>query len=123
MTAMVTRQNGTTVLKLPADGPQLREVEDFVDLLGEAMANEADLVVIPADRIADKFFQLRSGLAGEVTQKFVNYRTRLVIIGDISTHTADSSALAAFVAESNRGDQLWFLPDRATLDDRLADGD
>jgi Domain of unknown function (DUF4180) len=45
-------------------------------------------------------------LAGEFAQKFVNYRLRLAIVGDISQHLAGSEALCDFVAETNRGNQL-----------------
>jgi len=53
-------------------------------------------------------------------QKIVQYRLRLVIVGDISRHLAESSALRAFVLEANRGKEVWFLATREELDQRLA---
>jgi hypothetical protein len=50
----------------------------------------------------------------------VQYRRRLVIAGDISTYVAASSAFAAFVAEANRGEDIWFVADLAELDSRMA---
>ena len=41
---------------------------------------------MPATRFDGAFFNLRTGLAGEIMQKFVNYHLRLVIIGDLSGH-------------------------------------
>ncbi|MGH8791572.1 MAG: DUF4180 domain-containing protein [Stackebrandtia sp.] len=120
MTQMVDRRHGVTVLAVPEDGPALTKAADFLDLVGDAMGNEADMVTVPVGRLTDEFFRLRSGLAGEVVQKFVNYRVRLTVVGDLSRRTADGSALSAFVAESNRGRQLWFVPDEAALDDRLS---
>ena len=52
-------------------------------------------------------------------QKFVNYRRRLAVVGDVSRQLAESSALRDFVREANRGSQLWFLADDGALDDRL----
>ncbi|MER6615419.1 DUF4180 domain-containing protein [Streptomyces xantholiticus] len=52
-------------------------------------------------------------------QKFVNYRLRLVVVGDISRHLQASSAMRALVHESNRSDHVWFVPDVDTLDSRL----
>jgi hypothetical protein len=46
------------------------------------------------------FFDLRAGVAGECAQKFVNYRVRLAVIGDISAHTERSEAVPALVAGS-----------------------
>ena len=103
------------VLVLEGDGPSVAAA----DLLAQAFGERAELVSIPASRLAEEFFDLRSGVAGEFAQKFVNYRVRLAVVGDISAHLERSDALRAFVAESNRGRQLWFVPTQADLDDRL----
>ena len=52
-------------------------------------------------------------------QKFVNYGIRLVILGDVARHVAESDALRDFIRETNRGTQVWFLSDRAELEARL----
>jgi hypothetical protein len=49
----------------------------------------------------------------------VNYRLRLAVLGDISRHVAESTALRDFVYESNQGNQLWFLGGVEELDERL----
>ena len=103
------------VLVVPTDGPTLAPT----DLVAHALGEQADLICLPATRLADGFFDLRTGVAGEYAQKFVNYRVRLAVVGDISAELEGSAALRAFVAESNRGRQLWFLPTQADLDDRL----
>lgn len=111
--------HGVPVLDCAADGEKLRAAADVLDLIGSAMGHGAELVVVPAERLPDDFFVLRTGLAGEVAQKFVNYRIRLVIVGDISQHVAKSSALSAFVSESNRSGQLWFVATKEELDEKL----
>ena len=63
----------------------------------------AGRVAIPVARLDPAFFQLATRLAGEVAQKFVNYRIRLAIVGDISPQCAQSKALRDFVHESNQG--------------------
>ena len=86
----------------------------------EAMAHEARWIVVPANRLHTDFFQLRTGLAGEMLQKFVNYRRRVAIIGDFSEFVSNSASLRAFMDESNRGNAIWFLADIAQLERRLA---
>ena len=113
--------HGTRVLKCELDGEKLRGERDVTDLIGNALAQRADLIVIPVERLEEEFFQLRTRVAGEIIQKFVNYRRRLAIIGDISRHVAESSAFRDFVYETNRGDQAWFLPSHAALEQRLAE--
>jgi hypothetical protein len=96
---------------------------DAVQLIAEAhYSHQAEWVAVRADRLGEEFFELRSGLAGAITQKFVNYRMKLAVVGDISEQVAQSTSLADWVRESNRGRELWFVPDLDALTDRLQDG-
>lgn len=118
MTDRVEQHNGVPVLICAADGPPVAEVQDALDVIGAAFSR-ADVVALPAARLDERFFTLGTGLAGEIMQKFVNYRIRLAIVGDISAHLAASSALRALVHESNRGRQIWFVADLHDLDNHL----
>ena len=113
--------NGVTVF-IAADQPTVVAEQDALDLLGESWQSRADLLVVPASRLDGRFFDLSTGLAGAVLQKFVNYRMQVAIVGDIAEYLAASNALRAFVIESNRGRQVWFLDDVDQLADRLALG-
>lgn len=115
----LTAIHGTPALIVPEDGPPLGTVEAATEMLGDAAWGQVELVVIPVARLTDDFFELKTGLAGEVTQKYVNYRLRLAIIGDIESRVAESVSLNAWVTESNRGRQLWFEPTLEALADRI----
>ncbi|WP_186420779.1 DUF4180 domain-containing protein [Bosea sp. CS1GBMeth4] len=112
--------HGTTVLICAQDGPPLASERDANDVLGAAWAEGAEMAAIPVGRLDPAFFQLATRLAGEIAQKFVNYRIRLAIVGDISAQCARSKALRDFVHESNQGQALWFVDDLAALEARLA---
>jgi uncharacterized protein DUF4180 len=105
---------------VPAEGPLLSSGADALGLIYEAGAEDADWIAVPVTRLDPAFFTLSSGLAGEFAQKFVNYRQRLAVVGDISGALAGSTALRDFVRESNRGRQLWFVADGDELARRLA---
>ena len=111
--------HGVRVLELIADESKLQTYNDAVELIGKSFENHATLIVIPVECLDDGFFQLSARIAGELIQKFVQYRLRLAIVGDISGFLAESSALRAFVIESNRGKDVWFLASRAELSRRL----
>ncbi|MET8147253.1 DUF4180 domain-containing protein [Actinoplanes sp. NPDC049668] len=115
MSDQVLQRNGVPVLVCAADGPMLTGVQDALDLIGAAFTH-SDVVALPASRLGDDFFELRTGLAGEVMQKFVNYQIRLAIVGDISARVAASASLRSLVLESNRGRHVWFVPDLPALD-------
>jgi hypothetical protein len=111
--------HGIRVLECATEGKKLQNDRDAVELIGEAMNIGARLVVVPVERISEDFFRLRTRIAGEIVQKFVQYRRHLAIVGDIAPYVAESSAFAAFVNEANRGDDLWFVADHVELDRRL----
>jgi hypothetical protein len=110
---------GTKVLACSPDGKKVRTDRDAVELIGEAYEHEARWIVIPTERFEDGFFQLRTRVAGEIIGKFAAYKMRVAIVGDISRHIEASSSLRAFVYESNRGDQVWFLANIEEFNMRL----
>jgi hypothetical protein len=118
MPDVLQQRHGTTVLVCDAEGPVLATEQDALDLIGAGFGG-AEVVAVPARRLDERFFALDTGLAGAVMQKFVNYRLRLVIVGDIARWSAGSRALRELVAESNRGRHVWFVADLAELDARL----
>ncbi|MBN8949752.1 MULTISPECIES: DUF4180 domain-containing protein [unclassified Rhizobium] len=100
-------------------GPILAGEGDVNDWISAAWDAEARFVVVPISRLNAEFFQLSTRIAGAIIQKFVNYRAQLVILGDISQWVAGSNALRDFVYESNKGREVWFLPDIDALAQRL----
>jgi hypothetical protein len=80
-----------------------------------------EAVAVPASWLGERFLTLGTRLAGKLMQKFVTYRLRLAVIGDIFRHLAVGPALHALVHESNQADHMWLLPDVDALDTRLLD--
>ena len=115
----VQRRSGEGVLVCAPDGPAVASTQDALDLIGATYGHDADVVAIPVARLDESFFRLRSGLAGEIMQKFVNYQVRLAIVGDIAEHVEASDALRDLVRESNRGGHVWFVADLDELDAHL----
>lgn len=63
-------------------------------------------VALNKEAIAEDFFILSKGLAGEVLQKFINYQTKFAVYGDFSKYT--SKPLKDFIYESNNGKDIFF---------------
>lgn len=105
-------------LVLSADGAPLTS-RAARDVIGDALTLGVDTVVVPVERFEPAFFDLRSGIAGDIVQAFVTYQLRLVVLGELPPVASSSRAFAAFVAESNRGPQTWFVADVPALDARL----
>jgi hypothetical protein len=78
---------------------------DFIATVG--FEKGCSRIIIHKNAICEDFFILSSGIAGEVLQKFINYRTKLAIIGDFSKYT--SKPLHDFIYECNNGNDIFFV--------------
>jgi hypothetical protein len=109
------------MLRLDPDGPVIRTQDDAMDVIATTFGVDGEeTIVVPVERLDAEFFRLASGVAGEVVQKFVNYRRRLVILGDVSAYVERSEPFRDWVREVNRGHDIWFVADDAELLSRLA---
>ncbi len=109
------RSHGTgdeAIAELLGEGIIVSSVSVALDLIGNAGARN---IVLQAEQLHPDFFKLRTGLAGEILQKFTNYRVRLSIVGDFGS--LQSPALRDFIRESNDDGQISFV---ASLDAALA---
>ncbi|MEW2401724.1 DUF4180 domain-containing protein [Streptomyces sp. NPDC046862] len=107
------------VLICAPEGERIGSESDALDLIGNASYQGAEWVVVPVERFDEAFFRLSTRVAGDIVQKFVQYRMGLVVLGDISRHTEASSALRDFVRECDRGRQTWFVADIEELREKL----
>lgn len=110
---------GVPVCVCSLDGPKLDGERAATDIIGEAFGSGAKAVAIPVERLGEGFLDLRTRVAGEVIQKFVNYGFQVGFVGDVSAAIAKSAALRDFVRESNRGRHVWFVADFAELESKL----
>ena len=107
------------VFHVSPDGPAISSAADVVELSYADGADGADWIAVPVARLDPAFFDLRSGVAGDLVQACANYGIRLALVGDITAHVAGSQAFGAFAGESNRGRHVWFVADEAELRRRL----
>jgi len=67
------------IILVAADaGISIRSFDDIASALGACFGAEG--LLLTADDLGPEFFNLRSGLAGELLQKFSNYRLRVAIV-------------------------------------------
>ena len=98
--------------------PVITDPQSALDLLMTAKYELGTKnIVIPKALVTEDFFVLRTGLAGEILQKFVNYGGRIAIFGDFSHYT--SKPLRDFIYESNQGKDVFFVPSEGDAVDML----
>lgn len=109
-------ENGVLCVLVESDEPVITDAQSAIDLLMSAQYDVGSKdIVIPKQLIAEDFFVLSTGLAGEVLQKYVNYGGRMAIYGDYSHYT--SKPLKDFMYESNKGRDFFFV---STKDEAIA---
>ena len=95
-------ENGVLCVLVESDEPVITDAQSAIDLLMSAQYDVGSKdIVIPKQLVAEDFFVLSTGLAGEILQKYVNYGGRMAIYGDYSRYT--SKPLKDFMYESNKG--------------------
>ena len=110
--------DNTGIIEIIAHGTVINNVEDGTDLLGNAYYQGYEKIIICKDNITPDFFDLKTKLAGEILQKFSNYRVRLAIWGDFSI--VESKSLQDFIRESNKGRLINFLSSKDEAISRLS---
>lgn len=114
-----------TFEKVPNTNVAILGGDEVIATTNQALDMIADLsyqtelcrVVIPKERVDEAFFDLRSGLAGEILQKFITYGVKAAFVGDFSVY--QSKALRDFIFESNNGRDIFFLATQEEAVSRL----
>lgn len=113
-------ENGVLVAVPTGEGKLITGPQDALDLaMMVKYETGAQCIAIDKKNIAEDFFILSSGMAGEILQKYINYHVKLAVWGDFSRYT--SKPLHDFIYESNEGRDFFFVSTREEAIRRLAE--
>ncbi|MGN7785607.1 DUF4180 domain-containing protein [Niabella sp. 22666] len=101
--------NGIKAAEIVSNEIILTTIEDSLDLLGNLYYQGFEKIIIYEKNITSQFFDLKTRIAGDILQKFVQYRMPLIIVGDFGKF--NSKSLNDFIFESNKGKQINFVSD------------
>jgi glutamate synthase domain-containing protein 3 len=88
---------------IESDGMVIDKVQDGLDLMANA---DSGKIILQDHQVNPDFFRLRTGFAGELLQKFMNYGVSLAVIGDFSKYPGDT--LRDFIRERNKNGRIVF---------------
>ncbi len=115
----ITYKN-TEIAHIKSEEPIITDAQSAIDLMMTANYEAGTKnIAISKDLIVNEFFILSSGLAGEILQKFINYKFRIAIYGDYSKYT--SKPLKEFIYESNSGRGVFFTENLQTALELLSE--
>lgn len=115
----ISSQNGSIAV-VTGEEKVIVDVQSALDLVMTARyEGGAERIAIDKDAVAEDFFILSTGMAGEILQKFTNYHVKAAFYGDFARYT--SKPLRDFIYESNQGNGVFFVPTREEAIRRLTE--
>jgi hypothetical protein len=103
---METKFYGNGIVEIIDDNVLIKEPDDVFELFF-IDGCWCSAIIIRKENITDDFFDLPTGIAGEILQKFSNYNIRLAITGDYAN--INSKSLKDFIYESNKTKRILFV--------------
>lgn len=112
-------ENGIKIAVIESGELLITDAQSALDLMATIQYyDECERIVIYKEAMIEAFFQLSTGIAGEILQKFVTYSKKIAIVGDFSIY--HSKPLKDFIYECNHGKDIFFVPDEQSAIERLS---
>jgi len=113
----VTGPEGSGIAEITAEGVMVSCVQDALDLMADCRYRGAQKIILREEHLIPGFFDLKTGVAGDILQKFSNYGMQLAIVGDFSKY--NSKSLRDFIYESNKAGRILFVKTAEAARERL----
>ena len=119
MEIKIVEINGVRVAVCASDDVVLADGQSALEFAANIFYGySSQNIAINKAAVTEEFFNLSTGIAGEIAQKFANYRYRVAIIGDFSGYS--SKSLRDYIYECNNGNCLFFVSGEAEALEKLA---
>jgi hypothetical protein len=109
--------NGIYIAEIISDSIEIKNAQDALNIMANCGYQGARKIIIKEKNMIPDFFDLKTGIAGEILQKFSNYNVQLAIIGDFSKYS--SKSLKDFIFESNKLGRINFVDSLKEAKERL----
>jgi hypothetical protein len=110
MNITIIKENNLEIAIVNSSEILVTDVQSALDLMATVRYETGcDRIILSKSAIVEDFFDLKTRLAGDILQKFVNYYIKVAIIGDFSVYS--SKSLKDFIYESNKGKHIFFVTD------------
>jgi PadR family transcriptional regulator AphA len=110
MKTFVIEIEGKKLVELAKGEAVIRNERDALELAGICGFSGAPRALVHADNLAEEFFDLKTRVAGDVLQKFINYRIRVAAV--LSRERIGTGRFSEMVMEANRGDDFRVFDDK-----------
>jgi PadR family transcriptional regulator, regulatory protein AphA len=101
MNYKVIEKNNEKYIECVSTEKQICTEQDALDIVAACWENNAYHLMLHDEVICDDFFNLRTGLAGNVMQKFVNYNIKAAVV--ITSEHRIKGKFKEMISEANKG--------------------
>jgi hypothetical protein len=98
--------------------PMMQQASDVITVIEECFANEVRRVLIYSENLTERFFDLKSGDAGEILQKLRNYNIRLAVVR--APALVLNQRFQELLIDEQRGSYFRLFDDQASAQEWLA---
>lgn len=97
-------KNNRKYIEFSSSEMLLSTEREALDIIAACMENSTNLLIIHDKALSEDFFNLRTGLAGTVLQKFVNYNIKSALI--ITCEEKITGRFREMIFEANKGNDF-----------------
>lgn len=83
---------------------QIKSEQDALELVSLCVEHNIYLLMLHKESLSEDFFKLKTGLAGSVIQKFINYNIRVAAV--VPLELTQQGKFKEMILESNKGNHF-----------------
>ena len=111
-------ENDTTkYIEIVSSDVPLRSEQDALDIISLSWEHDINMLLIHGYVLSEDFFDLKTGVAGKMLQKFINYNIKVGAI--IPSQIADTGRFREMVLEANKGNAFRVFTGREEAENWL----
>ncbi|MGI6585821.1 MAG: DUF4180 domain-containing protein [Lutisporaceae bacterium] len=119
MEITVVKENNVEIAIASSNEILIKDVQSALDFMATInYETGCNRIILNKSAICEDFFDLKTRLAGEILQKFINYHVKIAIVGDFSVYS--NKSLKDFIYESNKGRDIFFLSNEDQTIEKLS---
>lgn len=119
MKISVVKENNIEIAIVSSEHILITDTQSALDFIATVdYETGCSRMIISKSSICEEFFDLSTKIAGDILQKFINYRKKIAVIGDFSIYA--SKSFKDFIYECNRGKDIFFLPNERQAIEKLS---
>ncbi|GEM44518.1 DUF4180 domain-containing protein [Deinococcus cellulosilyticus] len=117
MNHQVIEHKNQKYIEVTSSSPLLGSEQDALDLVALGMEQQTGLLLLHAEALSEDFFQLKTGVAGAMLQKFINYHMKTAVV--LADQEGQHLRFREMVSEANKGQAFRVFETREAAENWL----